>query len=181
VSTNDPIAVDISVNQNDIPRFMALQKNPKSTVADSVFSVKLQDNQVYKMQGKIVAIDRAVNPGTGTLKVRVSFPNSAGLLLAGMTVNINVLNGSEGKQLTIPYKSVSEQLGAYTVYVVGDSSKAEQRIIKLGSESGGKVVVRSGLALGDVIISEGFQNVRPGAVVNPTSSADTAKQAAAKK
>jgi len=181
VSTNDPIAVDISINQGDIPRFMALQKNPKSTVADSVFSVQLQDQKEYKMQGKIVAIDRAVNPGTGTIKVRISFPNSSGLLLSGMTCNVKVLNGSEGKQLTIPYKAVSEQLGAFTVYVVGDSSKAEQRIIKLGSESGGKVVVRDGLALGDVIISEGFQNVRPGAVVNPTSAADTTKQPSAKK
>ena len=113
-----------------------------------------------------------MDPGTGTIKVRISYPNPAGLLVSGMAVNVNVLNRSEGRQLVIPYKAVSEQLGEYSVYVVGDSSKAEQRLIKLGSESNGKVAVRSGLARGEVIISEGFQNVRPGAVVQPTETAD---------
>lgn len=179
VSTNDPIAVDIAVNQQDIPRFIRLQKNP-ATVKDSVFSIELQDKSTYKMAGKIVAIDRAVDPGSGTIKVRLSYPNAKGSLLSGMTCNVKVLNRTEGKQLTIPYKAVSEQLGEYTVYVVGDSSKAQQRVIKLGSEANGKVAVRSGLAKGEVIISEGFQNVRPGAVVQPTTAHSTA-QAPAKK
>lgn len=168
VSTNDPIAVDISINQSDIPRFVKLQKDPKGTVENSVFSIELQDKTEYKLQGKIVTIDRAVDPGTGTIKVRISYPNAGGQLISGMTCNVKVLNNSEGKQLTIPYKAVSEQLGEYTVFVVGDSSKAEQRIVKLGSEVDGKVAVLSGLTKGEVIISEGFQNVRPGAVVQPT-------------
>lgn len=175
VSTNDPIAVDISISQNDIPRFIQLQQNPKSTIDNSVFSIELQDKKEYKMQGKIVTIDRAVDPGTGTIKVRISYPNSSGLLVSGMTCNVKVLNRSEGKQLAIPYKAVSEQLGEYTVYVVGDSSKAEQRIIKLGSEANGKVAVRSGLKKGEVIISEGFQNVRPGAVVQASPADSTAQ------
>ena len=172
VSTNDPIAVDISINQSDIPRFVRLQQNPSDAVENSVFSIELQDKSEYTQKGKIVTIDRAVDPGTGTIKVRISYPNPAGLLVSGMAVNVNVLNRSEGRQLVIPYKAVSEQLGEYSVYVVGDSSKAEQRLIKLGSESNGKVAVRSGLARGEVIISEGFQNVRPGAVVQPTATAD---------
>lgn len=170
VSTNDPIAVDIAVNQRDIPRFIKLQQN-SSTVKDSVFSIELQDKSVYKMAGKIVAVDRAVDPGTGTIKVRISYPNASGMLLTGMTCNVKVLNKAETKQLTIPYKSVSEQLGEYMVYVVGDSSKAQQRIIKLGSEAGEKIVVLNGLQAGEVIVSEGAQNLRPGAVVQPTTAA----------
>lgn len=173
VSTNDPIAVDISISQSDIPRFVQLQKDPKRTVENSVFSIELQDKKEYQLQGKIVTIDRAVDPGTGTIKVRISYPNAGGQLISGMTCNVKVLNNSEGKQLTIPYKAVSEQLGEYTVFVVGDSSKAEQRIVKLGSEVNGKVAVVSGLTKGEVIISEGFQNVRPGAVVQPTPARDS--------
>ncbi|MNJ98343.1 Multidrug resistance protein MexA precursor [compost metagenome] len=164
VSANDPIAVDIAVNQKDIPRFLKLQQNA-STVKDSVFSIELQDKSVYKMAGKIVAVDRSVDPGTGTIKVRISYPNTSGMLLSGMTCNVKVLNKAESKQVTIPYKSVSEQLGEYMVYVVGDSSKAQQRIIKLGSETGEKIVVLNGLQAGEVIVSEGAQNVRPGSIV----------------
>jgi membrane fusion protein (multidrug efflux system) len=169
VSTNDPIAVDIAVNQKDIPRFLKLQNNP-ATVKDSVFSIELQDKSVLQMAGKIVAVDRSVDPGTGTIKVRISYPNASGMLLSGMTCNVKVLNKAETKQLTIPYKSVSEQLGEYMVYVVGDSSKAQQRMIKIGAETGQKVVVTQGLNAGEVIVSEGAQNVRPGAVVQPTPS-----------
>ncbi|TDO22878.1 efflux RND transporter periplasmic adaptor subunit [Pedobacter duraquae] len=164
VSTNDPIAVDISVNQAEIPRFAALQKNP-SAIQDSLFSVQLQDGSIFKGLGRIVAIDRAVDPQTGTIKVRLSYPNASGKLLAGMTVNLKALNKSNGNQLVIPYKAVTEQLGEYNVFVVGDSSKAEPRIIKLGKQFDQSVAITNGLKQGEVIVVEGVQNVRPGAVV----------------
>ncbi|MBG6235989.1 membrane fusion protein (multidrug efflux system) [Pedobacter sp. CAN_A7] len=164
VSTTNPIAVDISVNQRDIARFAKLQQNP-SAMKDSVFTLEMQDKSVYPMAGRIVTIDRAVDPNAGTIKVRISYPNANNSLLAGMNCNVKVLNRSEGKQLTIPYKAVTEQLGSYSVYVVGDSSKAEPRIVKLGSVMGDKVVIKDGLKKDEVIVSEGQQNVRPGAVV----------------
>jgi membrane fusion protein (multidrug efflux system) len=169
VSTNDPIAVDIAINQKDIPRFIKLQQNP-ATVKDSVFSIELQDKSVLQMVGKIVALDRSVDPGTGTIKVRISYPNASGMLLTGMTCNVKVLNKAETKLLTIPYKSVSEQLGEFMVYVVGDSSKVQQRIIKLGAEAGDKIVVLNGLTAGEVVVSEGAQNLRPGTTVQPTTN-----------
>jgi membrane fusion protein (multidrug efflux system) len=180
VSTTNPIAVDISVNQRDIARFVKLQQNP-SAMKDSVFTLEMQDKSVYPMAGRIVTIDRAVDPTAGTIKVRISYPNSNNNLLAGMNCNVKVLNRSEGKQLTIPYKAVTEQLGSYSVYVVGDSSKAEARIVKLGSVMGDKVVIKDGLNKDDVIVSEGQQNVRPGAVVTAgPAKADQANAGPAK-
>jgi membrane fusion protein (multidrug efflux system) len=172
VSTNDPIAVDISVNQAEIPRFTQLQRT-SSAVKDSLFSVQLQDGSTFKGQGKIVAIDRAVDPQTGTIRVRISYPNAQGRLISGMTVNLKALNKSSGRQLVIPYKAVQEQLGMFNVYVVGDSSKAEPRNIKLGKQFGQSVVVSSGLQPGEVIVVEGVQNVKPGTKVQ----AGTAGQA----
>src|SRR5690554_4873218 len=134
VSTNDPMAVDISVNQKDIQRFLDLQKNPSQSISDSIFSIE-QNGKHYALKVKIVAIDRAVDPGTGTIKVRISYPNPSGLLVSGMTCNVNVSNKASEPQLVIPHKAVSEQLGTYSVYVVGDSSKVEQRIVTLGSET----------------------------------------------
>ena len=164
VSTNNPIAVDISVNQAEIPRFTKLQ-NTNSAVKDSLFSVQLQDGSIFKGLGRIVAIDRAVDPQTGTIKVRVSYPNSQGRLIAGMTVNLQALNKASEHQLVIPYKAVQEQLGVFNVFVVGDSSKAEPRNVKLGKQFGQSVVISDGLKQGEVIVVEGVQNVRPGAKV----------------
>lgn len=164
VSTGNPIAVDITVNQADIPHFQKLKSNA-AAVKDSLFTVQLQDGSLYKRQGKIITIDRAVDPATGTIKVRISYPNESGKLIAGMTVNMKVLNKSEDNELVIPYKSVTEQLGSFNVYVVADSNKAEQRIIQLGKQFDKNVVVKDGLKAGELIVSDGAQNVRPGAVV----------------
>lgn len=171
VSTNDPIAVDISISQGDIPRFEAMKKNP-AAVKDSLFSIQLQDGSIYKRQGRIVAIDRAVDPTTGTIKVRISYPNDAGKLFAGMTVNLNALNRAPHHELVVPFKAVTEMLGQYNVLIVGDSSKAVPRIIKLGKQFESNVVVTDGLKAGEVIVVDGVQNVRPGAVVKETSAAE---------
>lgn len=182
VSSNNPIAVDIAVNQAEIPRFMRLQK-AGSAVKDSLFNVQLQDGSIYKGQGHITAIDRAVDPQTGTIKVRISYPNPEGRLLAGMTVNLKALNKSSEHQLVIPYKAVIEQLGEFNVFVVGDSSKAEPRIIKLGKQFDKSVVVTNGLKQGEVIVVDGVQNVKPGAVVTdaPADAAPGAQPAGAVK
>lgn len=164
VSTNNPMAVDISVNQRDIQRFLQLQKNPSEAIEGGVFSIE-QNGNVYASTGSIVAIDRAVDPGTGTIKVRISYPNPSGTLISGMTCNVSVLNKATEPQIVIPHKAVSEQLGIYSVYVVGDSSKVEQRLVELGSQVQDRIVIRDGLQEGEVIVSDGIMKLRPGAVV----------------
>jgi membrane fusion protein (multidrug efflux system) len=173
VSTNDPIAVDIPVNQADIARFVTYKNNP-SAVQDSLFSIQLQDNSIYRRTGKIVAIDRAVDPATGTIKIRISYPNEAGKLIAGMNVNLQVQNKEMGNKLVIPYKAVTEQLGEFNVFVVGDSSKAEPRVIQVGKQVDQVIVVNSGLKKGEVIVVDGVQNVKPGSKVQ-AGSAESAK------
>lgn len=183
VSTNNPIAVDIAVNQAEIPRFLELQRS-NSVIADSIFTIQLQDGSTYRRQGRITAIDRAVNQETGTIKVRISYPNAEGRLFAGMNVNLLALNRSKTDQLVIPYRAVTEQLGEFNVYVVGDSNKVKAAIIKLGKQFDKQVAVLEGLKKGDVIVVDGVQNVRPGAVITteqPAPAAGAPQAAAAKK
>ena len=74
ISSDDPIAVDIAVDQKQIPRFIQLQQHP-SRPTDSVFTLQLPDNSIYPQQGKVSFIDRAVDPQTGTIKARLIFQN----------------------------------------------------------------------------------------------------------
>lgn len=178
VSTNDPIAVDISVTQAEIPRFITLEKST-SAVKDSLFSIEMPDKSIYKRRGRIVAIDRAVDPATGTIKVRISYPNNGGTLVSGMNVNLLALNKEVGNQIVIPYKAVTEQLGEFNVITVGDSSKAVPKVIKVGKQVDQNIVVKSGLKVGEVIVVDGVQNVRPGAVVKAVSPQEANQPAGA--
>ncbi len=164
LSSDDPIAVDAAVGEQQIARFQGLKRRP-AAAADSVYTLLLAGQQPFSAPGKITTIDRAVDPETGTVKVRVQFPNPRRTLLAGMNTTLRVRNTDTGRQLTIPYKAVTEQMGEFFVYVVGDSSKVAQRKVALGTRVKDKVVVRQGLKANETIVSEGVQNLRQGAVV----------------
>ena len=171
ISSVNPIAVDFPVNEREIPRFNALRQSD-AVVRDSLISITLPGGQAYAYPGKIIAMDRAVDRNTGTLTVRASFANPDEMLRAGMATTVQIRNQSEAKQLVIPYRAVSEQLGQTSVYVVTDSNTVDQRIIKLGLKNVDRVVVNEGLANGEQVVTEGIINLRPGAKVQVTQPAD---------
>jgi membrane fusion protein (multidrug efflux system) len=164
VSTDGDLAVDINIEQKDIFRFSTLL-NEKPKAGDSTFTLAFGAD-IYPYPGKIVLLDRAVNPQTGTLKARLSFPNKNGLLKAGMNGTIRIKNGATAQTVVIPNKSVVEQLGEFFVYIPGDSNKVTQRKVVLGEALGKDIVVKQGLQQGDKIVTEGVQNLREGVKVN---------------
>lgn len=163
VSTDNPMAVDFAVDQQEIYRFSKmLQEGQKAN--DSTFSIAFGDD-VYPKYGHISLIDRAVDPQTGTIKTRLVFPNDKNILRTGMSTTVRVLNNSSEKSVTIPYKAVTELLGEFFVYVVGDSSKVSQRKVVLGQQVGSSIIVKDGLKEGEIIVVEGVQNLREGSVI----------------
>ncbi len=163
ISTDNPIAVDFSVDQKEIYRFIQLQQS-KSKPSDSVFTLAF-GNDTYPYSGGIYLIDRAVDPQTGTIKTRLVFPNEKGMLKAGMNTTVRVKNNASLKSTIIPYKAVTEQLGEFFVYVAGDSNKVSQRKVVLGKQFGANVIVKDGLKEGEKIAVQGVQNLKEGSVV----------------
>lgn len=163
ISTDNPIGVDFVVDQKEVYRFAQLQEQG-TKANDSTFTIAF-GTDIYPHYGTISVIDRAVDAQTGTLKARLVFPNDKNVLKAGMNTTVRVLNNAGGKSITIPYKAVTEQLGDFFVYVVGDSSKVTQRELVLGKQLGTNVIVKEGLKEGEKIVVQGVQNLREGAVI----------------
>jgi membrane fusion protein, multidrug efflux system len=165
ISTDDPIAVDFNVDQRDIFRISKLQQ--KTNAHDSTFLLAF-GGEPYELPGRIYTIDRAVDPQTGTIKTRLLFPNPKGMLKSGMNATVRVANNTATASIIIPSKAVTEQLGEFYAYVVGDSSKVSQRKVELGRLLGANVIVRSGLQAGEKIVVEGIQNLHQGSVITTT-------------
>jgi membrane fusion protein (multidrug efflux system) len=110
-----------------------------------------------------------VNPQTGTIIVRLVFPNEKNMLKAGMTGTLRVLN-HERNAILIPYKAVTEQIGEFFVYVVADSNKVSQRKVLIGKQMGSNVIVKDGLHEGDEIVVQGVQNLREGSTIKIDST-----------
>lgn len=163
VSTDNPLAVDFTVDQKNIYRFLQFEKNgvPKT---DSVFTIAFGDD-VYPYPGSISLIDRAVDPQTGTIKVRLVFPNDKGLLKPGMNATVRVKNTASKSATIIPHIAVTEQLGEFYVYVLGDSSKVSQHKVQLGTQIGDSIIVLEGLKEGEKIVVQGIQKLHEGSVV----------------
>ncbi|HTN16458.1 MAG TPA: efflux RND transporter periplasmic adaptor subunit [Chitinophagaceae bacterium] len=176
VSTDGNLAVDINIEQNDIFRFSKLLSE-KNNPSDTTFKLAF-GTQEYPYPGKIVLLDRAVNPQTGTIKARLDFPNRDNMLRAGMNGIIRVRNNEGHNTVVIPFKAVVEQLGEYFVYIPGDSNKVSQRKVVLGNALGADIIIKDGLKAGEPIVVEGVQNLREGVKVNigaPAAAAAPAK------
>ncbi len=176
ISSDNPIAVDITVDQQEIYRFSELLAR-KAAKNDSTFRLSFK-GELYPYSGKISIIDRAVDPQTGTIKMRIEFPNPDHILRSGMSGTL-LVQTTTSKAVIIPYKAVNEQLGEFYVYMA-DSAKATQVKVKLGKQVGRNIIIRDGLKEGDVIITEGIQSLREGTPINIGQPGGNAPQAAKK-
>lgn len=163
VSSDNPMAVDFAVNQQELYRFMQLQQKGTKP-QDSVFTIAF-GNDVYPYPGSISLIDRAVDPQTGNIKTRLVFPNPKSMLKAGMSTTVRVKNNTGTASVVIPYKAVVEQLGDFFVYAVTDSSTVTQKKVQLGKQIGTDVIVKEGVQAGETIVVQGVQNLREGSKI----------------
>ncbi len=120
ISTDDPMAVDFLVNEAQLAHFQDLQKNKQASI-DSLFTILLPNGAVYPYLGKISVIDRAVDPQTGSITIRLVFQNPQNALRAGMSTVVRVHNQEAAPQIVIPGRAVVEQMGEYFVYIAKDT------------------------------------------------------------
>ncbi len=163
VSTSNPIAVDFTIDQKDIFHFTELQQK-KNQSKDSSFTIAFGD-EVYPVPGKLSFIDRAVDPQSGTIKVRLIFPNEKEVLKPGMNTTVRVKDITPPNSTVIPYKAINESLGEFFVYVLKSDSTVSQRKVVMGPQIGKNIVIESGLQPGEKIVVEGTQNLHEGALV----------------
>lgn len=180
ISSDNPIAVDIAVDQKEIFRFSQLSRKKNTGANDSTFRLAF-GSQVYPAPGKISIIDRAVDPQTGTIRMRLTFPNADHTLRPGMSGTLQVLSASDQKTVVIPHKAVAEQLGEFFVYVTQGDTAVTQRKIQVGKQLGKGIIVKDGLKEGDTIVTEGIQNLREGSAITIAKPAATAPSPTANK
>jgi membrane fusion protein (multidrug efflux system) len=125
----------------------------------------LADGTVHTHPGKVNFADRTIDPKTGTLRVRVEFPNPQNILRPGQFGRVRVLLEETPNALVVPTQSVQEIQGTYSVMLVGPDKKAVFRPVKPGLKFDGTWVIEEGLKAGDLVVVEGLQTVKEGMTV----------------
>jgi RND family efflux transporter MFP subunit len=125
------------------------------------------DSNDFSVHGHIDYVDPALNPQTGTIRVRCRFENEDGVLLPGLFARLRVFLDSAGQMLVPDIALLSDQNGRFAL-VVNDKDAVELRRVKIGALDGTLRVVVDGLSDGDRVIVDGLQRARPGVTVKPS-------------
>jgi membrane fusion protein, multidrug efflux system len=170
----DRVYVDVTVSSAEHTRMRRAVETGELQTTEGAAKVALllEDGRAYAEAGALQFADVSVDPTTGSISLRAIFPNPRGELLPGMFVRARIEEGTSPKAILIAQKAVSrDQAGRPTALVVGKDRKAELRQLVTDRSIGDAWLVTSGLAVGDQVIVEGLQKVRPGAEVSPVPAA----------
>lgn len=162
----DPIRVEFSQSYSDLLRLQQAVKTGKQKKADAAkVELVLEDGSLYPEKGRLQFADLAVDPNSGAVILRAEFPNPRRDLLPGTFVRVRFPQAQLDDAIRVPQRAVQGSAQGQLVMTVDVESKVAARPIKTGAMSGGDFIVESGLKAGDLVIVNGLQKVRPGAVV----------------
>jgi len=173
----DPIYVDVTQSTAELLRLKrriesgSLNQNEKN---QKKVRLILEDGSEYPLEGNLVFRDVTVDPSTGSVTLRIIFPNPDGVLLPGMFVRAVVQEGVNNQAILVPQEAVSRgPKGNPRTLIVDAEGIVQLRRITIDRAMGNQWLVASGLTAGERIIIEGMQKVRPGAKVKAVPSGET--------
>lgn len=176
----DPIYVDVPQSSADLLKLrqqLAAGDLSRGGGAARV-RLRLEDNSVYPIEGTLQFADVSVDPATGTQTIRALFPNPRGLLLPGMYVHAELVEGTQSDAMLVPQRAVTrDEKGRATAMIVGADGKVQPRQLTTSRTIGDNWLVTAGLKPGDKVIVEGGMMLRPGMAVKAMPWSPNAKPA----
>ncbi len=170
VSTVDPIKVFFTLSEQQYLNFTKrnlIEARRGASVVQIELELILSDGSTYPEKGSFFFADREVDQKTGAIRMAGIFPNPGNVLRPGQYGRVRAVTATKPAALLVPQRAVSELQGSYQVTVVGTDNKVEMRTVKVGERSGSQWVIEDGLKAGEIVVVEGTQKIKTGAVVNP--------------
>ena len=171
VSDVDPILFRAGMSEAEYLRLAKQLLETGKRSGGSDVTLILADGTVLPQKGHVDAIEREVDPTTGTLAVQVTFPNPNRLVRPGQYGRARFVAETKTGALLVPQRAVQELQNLYSVAVVGEGNKVAFRSVKVGPRVDGLWVIDEGLKAGDSVVVEGLQRIRDGMTVAPKAAA----------
>ncbi len=147
-----PIYVAFSVPEDRLPEVRKSQ----------LVLVSPQPGQPAPETGEVSFIDNAVDPATGTIRVKATFLNKDGKLWPGQFVRVTLRLAMQSNAIVVPNQAVQTgQEGSY-VYVVKEDHSVEPRPVVTGARVDQDLVIEKGLQAGETVVTEGQLRLAPG-------------------
>ncbi len=105
--------------------------------------------------GEIAFIDNAVDPTTGTIKIKGTFTNTERRLWPGQFVNVVVTLATDPSAIVVPTVAVQASDEGQYVFVVKPDQTVDVRTITIARTNGAETLVKDGLKAGESVVTDG--------------------------
>ena len=168
VSQIDPIKAVVTAGEGPFTDFVS--RHPDATERNAYiksldFDLILGNGEVYPHKGKFYALDRSLDPKTGSIRYYVTFPNPGNILRPGQFGKVRFVADMKKGAMVVPQEAVNELQGNFQVAVVDQNNKVSIRPVKMGERIGAMWEVTEGLKPGDKVVVQGLQKAREGSTV----------------
>jgi RND family efflux transporter MFP subunit len=168
VSQIDPIKAIVTTGEGPFTDFVSRHPDAKERdayVKSLQFDLILGNGEVYPQKGKFYALDRSLDPRTGSIHYQVIFPNPGNILRPGQFGKVRFVADMKKGAMVIPQEAVNDLQGSDQVAVVGKDNRVSIRPVTMGERIGAMWEVKEGLKAGDRVVVQGIQKAREGALV----------------
>jgi membrane fusion protein, multidrug efflux system len=126
----------------------------------------LSDGTVYNHDGKLESISGEFDSATGSIGLRVSFPNNEGLLRSGNSGKVSLVSNYDNVIL-VPQAATVELQDKVMVVLLTAGNKVLKQVVTVAGRSGQNYIVSDGIKPGDVIVTAGIEKLQDGMVIKP--------------
>jgi len=134
----------------------------------------LADGSTYKHKGKIESINGMVNPRTGSISYRATFPNPENLLRSGISGKVKIPTYQKNV-ITVPQKATFELQGKKFIYLLGKENKIQSKEIQISNTLQEQYIVSNGVEKGQQFVSDGLIKLREGMEIIPQENGGKAE------
>jgi multidrug efflux system membrane fusion protein len=151
-----PIYVNFGIPEQHLPEV-------RKYMAAGPLAAEVQplDAQQAAPQGRLIFVDNAVDPSTGTIRLRAQFENADAALWPGQFVNVSLRLYEQADALIVPATAVQTGPEGQYVYVIGEEMVAEVRPVTVTRTDGERAIIAKGLAKGERVVTRGQLRLGP--------------------
>jgi multidrug efflux system membrane fusion protein len=128
------------------------------------------DSAGTRAVGRITFVDNVVDQTTGTIKLKGTFANDDRTLWPGQFANVVVRLTTEADSIVVPSAAVQTGPDGSYVYIVKADETVEMRPVTVARMAGTETVIKSGIAAGDSVVTDGHLRLVPGSRVTVRDS-----------
>ena len=168
ITQTNPIDVVFTLPESDITTVV----NAQATEPALPVEVWDRTNRQQLGQGTLLSLDNQIDPTTATIKLKARFTNQDGLLFPNQFVNTRMQVASQQDAIVIPAAALQMGSEGHFVWAVSPENKVSKQLVTPGVQSSKSVVIQSGLAAGDRVVTDGVDRLTDGTQVEIVAPAD---------